>query len=67
MKIALGLFVVFLLVYFGAKPIYNAMKKHDYDNLYYSIQDAKQRSGGFVAEKEKRFISYDERYARGLK
>ncbi|HQH26698.1 MAG TPA: hypothetical protein PLP17_04815 [Oligoflexia bacterium] len=66
MKWTIGILVVFLLVYFGAGPIYRAMKKHDYDNLYYGLQDAKRKSGAFYQKDEKRFMSYSEKYVRGM-
>ena len=62
----IGGVVLFLVVYFGAVPIYQAMKSHDYNNMYYGIQDAKRASGSRVDDRQKRFMSYSERYARGL-
>ncbi len=67
MKWAIGILGVFLFFYFLAGPIFNAMKKHDYDSMYYGIPDAKRRAGSYVQDENKDgFMSYGEKYARGL-
>jgi hypothetical protein len=67
MKWTIGILVVFLVCYFGARPIYNAMKKHDYDTLYNGLQNTKRQAGAFAAEKEKPYMTYGEKYARGIR
>lgn len=66
MKWTIGILVLFLVCYFGARPIYNAMKKHDYENLYYGLQNTKKQAGAFYQQREKAFMTYGEKYARGL-
>ncbi len=65
MKWIIGITVVFLAVYFGAGPVYRAMKKHDYDGMFNGIQDAKRRAGGTANYDKSKFISYSEKYAKG--
>ena len=67
MKIAIGVTIVVLGLYFTGPLLFRAMKKKDYDSLYYGIQDAKRAAGSYVKTKEKRFSSYEEDYARGHK
>lgn len=66
MKWALGILAVFIFFYFLAPLMFKAMKKHDYDTLYYGMQNAKRNAGAFVQEEEKPFVSYSEKYAHGL-
>lgn len=46
--------------------IYKAMKKKDFDSLYYNMQDAKRRVGAYVDEDDKPvFRTYEEKYVNG--
>ena len=65
MKIAVGVCLVVLGLYFTGPFIFRAMKKRDYDALYYGIQDAKRAAGAHVKTREKRFQSYEEKYVLG--
>ena len=67
MKIAVGIVVLFAFVYWGVPFFFRAMKKHDYETMYYGIQDAKRNAGATSdLTKKRKFIPYHEKYARGI-
>lgn len=67
MKIGIGIVIFFVFVYWGVPFFFKAMKKHDYDTMYYGIQSAKANAGASSdITKNKKRMSYGERYARGL-
>ncbi len=66
MKIIVGLLSGFVLfLWFLGPAIFGAMKKKDYDTMYHSMQRAKRRTGSFVTEVKRPYISYAEKYAHG--
>ena len=65
-KWSLAVFAVFLFFYFAGPAIFRAMKKKDFDTLYYGIQDAKRASGAYVDDnRHRKWESYSSKYARG--
>ena len=65
-KWSLAIFAVFMFFWLLGPAIFSAMKKKDYDTLYYGMQDAKRAGGAYVQQEDKPYISYAEKYARGL-
>jgi len=65
MKIAVGVSIFCLMLYFTGPFIFRAMKKRDYDALYYGMQDAKRAAGAYVKTKEKHYSTYEENYIYG--
>ena len=65
MKWAIGIAATFIFFYFCVPPLFRMMAQHDYDTMYYGIQDAKRAAGSFVQEEEKPFKSYADDYAYG--
>lgn len=63
-KWSIAVFVVFLVCYFSAGPVFRAMKKKDFDTLYYGIQDAKRSAGAHVDGPSRKWESYSSKYAR---
>lgn len=61
-----GIILGFVVIYWGVPLIYEGMKKHDYQTLYHGMQDGKRAGGSFVQEGPRKFVSYSERYAKGL-
>lgn len=66
MKWAAGIGITFMFFYFLAGPIFNAMKKRDYDTIYHGMREARRSAGAFVNTKDKKFVSYSDKYAYGL-
>ena len=66
MKIIVGFISVFVLsAWFFGPAIFSAMKKKDYGTMYQSMQRAKRRTGSFVTEVRRPYVSYAEKYAHG--
>jgi hypothetical protein len=65
MKWAMGGAAIFLFFYFLGVPIFNAMKKHDYDAIYHGMRDARRSAGAFVQEEDRPYVSYADKYAYG--
>lgn len=61
-----GIIAGFVFVYWCVPVLYSGMKKHDYQTLYHGIQNGKRAAGSFVSDGPKKFVSYGEKYARGL-
>lgn len=57
---------VFFFFYFLAGPIFSAMKKRDYNTIYHGMREAKRAVGAYVPEKDKKYISYTDKYAYGI-
>ena len=67
-KWSLAVFAVFLFFYFAGPSIFRAMKKKDFDTMYYGMQDAKRAAGAYVDDgTTKKWESYSSKYARGKK
>ena len=64
MKVGIAIFTFFVFIYWGVPFFYHAMKKHDYDNLYHGMQDAKI-SGNSYHENTRTYKTYTERYMNG--
>ena len=65
-KWSIGIFIFFGVLWLSAPMIFGAMKKKDFDSLYYNMQDAKRRVGAYVEEDDTpNFSSYEEKYVRG--
>lgn len=62
----IGLIASFIFCYWCVPFLFSAMVQHDYDALYHGLQDGKRNAGAFVQEERKDFMTYSERYARGL-
>jgi len=64
MKWAWIIIAIFVFGYFLAPPIYRAMKKSDYKNLYNGMQDARV-AGGSYHDETRHFDSYADQLIRG--
>ncbi|MCB0322651.1 MAG: hypothetical protein KDD69_03725 [Bdellovibrionales bacterium] len=65
MKWAAAILGVFVFFYFLAPLLFDAMVEHDYNTLYYGMQDAKKQAGAFVQEEKGPYRSYAKEYAHG--
>jgi len=63
----IGGVTLFFCCYFLAGPIFRAMKKSDYDAMYHGMRDARRSAGAYVPKKDKKYISYSDKYAYGVK